>query len=133
MGDPKRVLVVDNDRHVLFVLSEALIRAKEPYEIHTANSGESAVERIRTRKFDALITDLMMPGLDGVQLTEYFRDVSDDAAVIWITAHGCYRVIAQAKRLKVFVCLNKPIEVATVREMTRLALAEPVVEPANED
>jgi DNA-binding NtrC family response regulator len=118
----KRILVVDDDERVLFVLHDTLIRLGSGYEIVTAQSGYEALDKAREVPFDLIITDLRMPGMDGVELTEAVRTLSPGTVVIWITAYGSQETNAEAQRLGVYRCLDKPLEVTEIRQIAREAL-----------
>ena len=118
----KRILVVDDDERVLFVLHDILAGLGNQYEVVTAQSGYEALDKARKKPFDLLVADLRMPGLDGVELTEAVRTLSPSTVVIWITAYGSQETNAEARRLGVYRCLDKPLEVAEIRQIAREAL-----------
>jgi YesN/AraC family two-component response regulator len=116
MSKRQYVLIVDDDERVLFVLSRALRALEDGYRVETARSGEEALEKAQSRSYDILITDIVMPGMDGVELTEAFKDLYPDTVVIWITAHGRHRFQPNGERLRVRQCLEKPIRIADIRQ-----------------
>ncbi len=118
----KRILVVDDDERVLFVLHDTLARLGSEYEVVTAHSGYEALDKAREMPFDLLIADLRMPGMDGVELTEAVKTLSPSTVVIWITAYGSQETRAEAQRLGVYRCLDKPLQVAEIRRIAREAL-----------
>ena len=118
----KHILVVDDDERVLFVLRRTLMRLGNGHEIVTARSGREALAKISARPLDLVITDLRMPGMDGVELTEKIRALNSDTVVIWITAYGCHQVKAEAARLSVYRCLEKPLKVTEIRQVAQEAL-----------
>ena len=122
MDVSKRILVVDDDERVLFVLHDILAGLGNQYEVVTAQSGHEALDKARKMFFDLLITDLRMVGMDGVELTEAVRALSPSTVVIWITAYGSQETNAEARRLGVYRCLDKPLEVAEIRRIAREAL-----------
>ena len=97
-----RILVVDDDERVLFVLHRALLAPQNGYEIVTALDGREALNKAKEVPFDLLITDLKMPGVDGITLTQAIRDLNSGTAVVWITAYGCVQVSDEATRLSVY-------------------------------
>lgn len=121
----KRILVVDDEEQVLFTLQHALMGLGGEYEIVTARDGCEALERVTAMPFDLVITDLRLPGMDGVTLTEAIRTLNPNTAVIWITAYGCREVQAQAARLGVYRCLDKPVEIGEIRKIALEALKTP--------
>jgi DNA-binding NtrC family response regulator len=116
MRDSKRILVVDDDERVLFVMHDILKKLDNGYEVVTAHSGREALDETREQSFDLVITDLKMPDIDGVELTERITALNTDGVVLWITAYGCHKVRDEAKRLGVYDCLEKPLGVAEIRQ-----------------
>jgi DNA-binding NtrC family response regulator len=112
---PKRILVVDDEDRVLMVLREGLAMLGEGYEIATAQNGLEALGKVKERAFDVLITDLRMAGMDGEALTEAVRAWNPSVRVIWITAYNCHEVRAEAERLSVYRCLDKPVDIEEIR------------------
>ena len=117
-----RILVVDDDERVLFVLRRALLAFQNGYEIVTALDGREALNRAKEVPFDLLITDLKMPGVDGITLTQAIRDLNSGTVVVWITAYGCAQVSDEATRLSVHECLEKPLRIDEIRRVVRDAL-----------
>lgn len=123
MADAKtRILIVDDQGSVLFVLGEALAELGSEYQITTTQSGLEALEQMMEAPVDLLITDLRMPDIDGMQLTEYVAAHSPQTIVIWITAYGCDKVRDEMTRLGVRRCVDKPVEVHEIVHVAREAL-----------
>lgn len=118
----KRILIVDDDERVLFVLHDALARVEDEYEVTTARSSHEALDQFKERPFDLVVTDLRMPNMNGIELTEAIRALDPSATVIWITAYGSHEVRDEATRLGVCDCLDKPLEIAEIRQAVRDAL-----------
>jgi DNA-binding NtrC family response regulator len=116
------ILVVDDEMVQLYILQEMLSRVGEGCQVETALGAQQALDRVRETHFDVILTDLGMPGMDGVALTEAVRALDPDAIVIWITAHGCHQFSKEAERLDVCTCLDKPVKMARIRETVRKAL-----------
>jgi len=123
MNESKHILIVDDDRHVLFVLRASLAKLGDRYRVITATDGRSALEQLQTGPCDLLITDIRLPGLSGLELTVEARRLDLVPIVIWITAFGCPRLADDARRLGVFRCLDKPIEITVIREVVAKGLA----------
>jgi len=117
-----RILVVDDDERVLFVLRRALLAFQNGYEIMAASDGHKALGRVKEVPFDLVITDLKMPGVDGIALTQAIRDLNSGTVVVWITAYGCAQVSDEATRLSVYECLEKPLRIDKIRRVVREAL-----------
>jgi CheY-like chemotaxis protein len=111
----KRILVVDNEASVLLVLREALQSFDDRWDVITAADGSHAWRQIKEQPCDLIVTDLRMPGLDGIELTEAIRAFHPSTAVVWITAYGCHEVSQVRRRLGVYRCLNKPLVISEIR------------------
>jgi DNA-binding NtrC family response regulator len=122
VGQTKRILVADDEDTVLFILSAALKLMPNDIEVTEASSGRQALERLAAQRFDLVITDLWMPGVNGIELTEAVRQLYPRMPVVWITARGCYRVHDQSERLQVYRCLDKPLRIGQLRKVAGQAL-----------
>jgi DNA-binding NtrC family response regulator len=122
MNVRKRILIVDDDEQVLFVLHRILARTDGGYEITTARNGREALKNAAETRFDLIITDLRMPDMGGVALTEAITALNTSTIVIWMTAYGCNLSRADAKRLGIYRCLDKPVEIHEIRQVVRGAL-----------
>jgi YesN/AraC family two-component response regulator len=118
----KRILVVDDEERVLFILENALKKLGGNIEIVTANDGGEALEQVHKSPFDLLITDLRMPVMDGIDLTQAIRELSPETVIVWITAYDTFAVSSEAGRLGVRCCLEKPLEIGAIRAAAREAL-----------
>jgi DNA-binding NtrC family response regulator len=92
------------------------------YEVVTAEDGRDALDRVKATPFDLIITDLKMPGMGGVELTEAIKAVDASSVVVWITAYGCHKMHDEARRLSIYDCLDKPVKIARIRQVVREAL-----------
>ena len=117
MDEHRYVLIVDDDARVLFVLNRALRVLENGYCIETAQNGQEALEKAQAKFYDVVITDIVMPGMSGVELTEAIKDLHSNTEVVWITAHGCHRLQAEREQLGVYRCLEKPIRITQIRQV----------------
>ncbi len=106
---PEKILIVDDEPDMLKLLS-MIIRDKTPYEITTTNNPVEAVELVRNGSFDVVITDLKMPGLDGLQLLEEVKKRDEDVPVIIITAYGTIDAATEAIQKGGFDFITKPFK-----------------------
>lgn len=113
-----RVLVVDDSRFSLGHIVQ-LLRQMGVEQIRKASNGREAAEAIRDEQFDLVITDFHMPEMDGEQLTQYIRHLSDqpDVPVLMITSEQNTSRLASVQQAGVSALLDKPFDVATVREL----------------
>src|SRR5512139_2365588 len=130
---PATVLVVDDERNILVTLSRAL--SMEGHVVETATGGREALEKLAAAPIDAVVMDVRMPDLDGLEVLRRAREARPDLPVVIMSGHGSIETVRQAFRLGAFDYLEKPITekeklVAAVRNalaLTRLAAenAEP--------
>jgi two-component system, NtrC family, response regulator HydG len=106
-GQP-RVLVVDDEREMAEMVADGL--ADRGYEAIPVASSEEAVARLREATFDALVTDLRMPRIDGLALLAEARRVSPDLPVIVMTAYGAVDSAVESIRQGASHHLTKPFK-----------------------
>ena len=102
------VLVVDDKEMMRDSVASSLRRAG--FEVTTAQRAEAALEQIAQRRPDAVITDLKMPGMTGIELLEQIRAIDDDLPVVLMTAFGTIETAVEAMRLGAFDYITKPFE-----------------------
>jgi excisionase family DNA binding protein len=120
--EPQRILVVDDEESIRELLSKALALAE--YEVDTVPDGRQAIERIRLGHYDLLITDLKMPGIDGLSLIREAKRLSADLPVIIITGYSTESSAIEALNLGVAGYLTKPFRVPQVLAAAARALGE---------
>ncbi len=84
MSEPTRILVVDDDAKIRTVIRRGL--AYEGYRVVEAGSGEEGLEKAREHLPDLVILDVMMPGIDGLEVTRRLRASGDELAILMLTA-----------------------------------------------
>ena len=84
MADPTRILVVDDDPKIRTVVRRGL--AYEGYRVIEAASGEEGLEKVREHLPQLVVLDVMMPGIDGLEVTRRLRAGGDDVAILMLTA-----------------------------------------------
>jgi two-component system NtrC family response regulator len=105
-GERLRVLLVDDDASLRRVVEYQLGEAG--HQVRSLATGEEAVEALREGPFDLILTDLRMPGLDGIGLLERARVLCPEGVVIVITAHGDVATAVRAMQLGALDFLEKP-------------------------
>jgi two-component system, NtrC family, response regulator PilR len=115
-----RVLVVDDEKSMRDLLSITL--EKEGYDVVTAAGGEAAIEALRRDTMDAVITDLRMPKVDGLQVLRAAKEISPDVAVIVITAVASTETAVEAMKLGAYDYITKPFKLDEVSLIVRNAL-----------
>ncbi|HLV67340.1 MAG TPA: EAL domain-containing protein [Polyangiaceae bacterium] len=103
----RAVLLVDDDPAVLRAVSRAL--RMRGFEVVTAHDGEQAVHSIRHRSFDVVLSDIGMPGMDGIQLLREVREHDLNVPVVLITGDPAVSTAIQALEYGAFHYLTKPV------------------------
>jgi len=124
MGSKKRILIVDDEESLAYFLSENLAQAAPNLVVETAHTAQKAALKIKAHPPDLLITDLRMPGVDGLQLSTWVRATFPDTRMILMTAYGNDEVEAEARRLEVYRYITKPFQVQDLVTAAREALGE---------
>ena len=104
------VLVVDDDPALLQALPEALRLRMSGVAVDTANSATAALDRMVGRDYDAIVTDIKMPGMDGLALLTEIRTRRPDTPILIITGHGEHALAIQALRGGAYDFIHKPID-----------------------
>jgi two-component system response regulator (stage 0 sporulation protein F) len=121
----KRVLIVDDEPTLVFFLMQGLRESEILYDVNSAASAEEALTKLTLNQYDLLITDLKMPGVNGLTLIEVARSLHPDIKVILMTAYGSREVRDEVARLQVDGYLTKPFPTAKLRDMaTNILLAQ---------
>jgi len=120
-GRPK-VLVVDDEASIRDLLSRALALAD--YDVDVVASGQAALEQMRHSGYSLLITDLKMPGLDGLSVITAARRVDSKLPVIVITGYSSESSAIEAANIGVSGYLTSPFKVPKILELASRALGE---------
>jgi len=104
------VLLVDDDLGLLQALPEALRLRMGGVKVDTADSAAAALDLIATRDYDAIVTDIKMPGIDGLELLAEIRTQRPDTPTVMITGHGEHDLVVQALRGGAYDFIQKPID-----------------------
>ncbi len=117
-----RVLVVDDEASIRDLLAKTLALAE--YAVDLAPNGQVALERLRLGHYDLLITDLQMPGMDGLTVIQEARRLNASLSVIIITGFSTEASAIEAANLGVSGYLTKPFKVPKVLAVAARALGE---------
>jgi signal transduction histidine kinase len=105
-----RVLIVDDDRALLDALSEALQLRMGDVDVTTSESAQSALDALASAEMDAVVADIKMPKMDGLQLLERIRELQPNTPTLLITGHGEHELAVQALRGGAYDYVQKPID-----------------------
>jgi CheY-like chemotaxis protein/glycine cleavage system H lipoate-binding protein len=120
MGEKPRILVVDDELPVCKSISSAL--APDDYEVDTALSAEEALKREEQSEYDVVITDLMMPGLSGLDLLKAVKERRPEVRVIMVTGYPSIESAVQSIKFGAFDYIPKPFTPNDLRSLVARAL-----------
>ncbi|MCB9059230.1 MAG: response regulator [Calditrichae bacterium] len=123
------ILIVDDDRDVLDLIKDVL--EDDRFNLVTKQDSKQALKIMDDHKFDIIITDLMMPGIDGMQLINAAKEKNADCKAIVITGHASVDSAVQALQLGVFDYVNKPINQAEIKNIVERSLENLDLQLAN--
>lgn len=114
------VWIVDDDRSIRWVLEKAL--SKQPYEVESFENAEMVLARLETKRPDVIISDVRMPGMDGMTLLNEIVEKTPGLPVIIMTAHSDLQSAVDAYQGGAFEYLPKPFDIDEVLNVTQRAL-----------
>ena len=135
MNAQKKVMFVDDEEGVRVSWDRYL--SSHGFDVTTAEDGAKAISKLRNEEVDVVVSDLKMPGVDGIQLLEWIHSKRPDTQFILLTGYGNEEVERTVRKLGAFDYLNKPISpdtlAAVVTAATHLKLFPKVEAPVAAD
>jgi two-component system response regulator GlrR len=117
-----KLLLVDDDESLLRLMS---IRLKaEGFDVTSADNGTQALRLMFNNDFDVVLSDLRMPGMDGLSLFDEILQQQRDLPLILMTAHGTIKEAVEATQRGVFSFLTKPVDHKELRSILLRAIAQ---------
>ena len=115
MNDPnkKSVLIVDDEEIIRNFLSEVL---GEKYDVSLASDGDEAIEQIKKRRFDLIITDLKMPRVPGEEVVKFAQQQDPTSRVIVISGFSNLYMVSQSINNGACAFLSKPFSIKELME-----------------
>lgn len=111
----KKILVVDDEISVCKSIRQAIVT--ENYEVDTALSGEEALKKEKEKHYDLIITDLMMPGISGLDLLKSLKKKRPEVNVIMITGYPAIKTAVQSIKIGAFDYIPKPFTPDDLRSL----------------
>lgn len=122
--DLKNILLFERYEGVRFVLERSLRKFEKDIVITSPSAKEEVKEMIVNDDVDLLITELSRIDPQGMEITRFARQHDPDLKIVWITVMGCHELREQQKKLNIFQCIEKPLEITEFREYVLEALED---------
>ena len=117
----EKVLIVDDEVDILKVIKKYL---HDDYDVVTATNGHDALEIYKQEKPSVLVTDIRMPGMDGIELIKAVKGMGGEVEIIAITGHGDTRIGEESLRVGASDFLMKPLDVERLESSIEKALGQ---------
>ena len=111
------ILIIDDDANFLETIRSIL--EEKGYDVKTVGNGEAAIESLNKYSFDMVFLDVMMPGMDGVEVLKRIKEEIDEARlplIMMMTGYDINEKVDEALALGAKCCLRKPLEIEDVEE-----------------
>ena len=116
----ERILVIDDEGKMRRVLEMSL--SEQGYKIYLAENGEEGIKVLQEKDVDLVITDMKMPGIDGLKVLERAKELDPDCPVILMTAYGTVETAVKAMKEGAYDYILKPFELEEMNVLVEKAL-----------
>ncbi|MGD9031306.1 MAG: response regulator [Desulfobacteraceae bacterium] len=120
----QRILIIDDEVDMLMLL-RMIIEDNTDYDVESTNSPTEGIKLFKENDYDLVITDLKMPGLDGMEIFDEFKELKPEVPVIMITAYGSMETSDEALRKGIAEFITKPFRkdsiLFTIKRVLELA------------
>src|SRR3972149_6894129 len=114
------ILLIDDEEMILDSLSAILLKAG--YQVDGEKSGDEALDILKQRQYDLIITDIRMPGINGLEMVEQLKTFKPHQKILVITGYGSLETAVKAQHRGVSDYLIKPIDIKSLKNSIRRAL-----------
>ncbi len=115
-----KILVIDDERSIRNTLKDIL--EYEKYKVELAADGNEGIEKVSDGNFDAVLCDIKMPKMDGIEVLEEIFEITNDTPVIMISGHGTVETAVDAIKKGAFDFIEKPLDINRLLITIRNAL-----------
>ncbi|MCP4115424.1 MAG: response regulator [Desulfobacteraceae bacterium] len=121
----EKILLVDDEKEFLEAMSERM--TNRGMDVTTALSAKEAIEKVKNENFDAIIVDLLMPEMDGLEALETLKQINADLQVILLTGNATVEKGIEAMKLGAMDLLEKPADLNNLTERIKKAKARKMI------
>lgn len=116
----KKILVIDDEKNIRLTLSQCLETSN--YDVETAVSGEHGLTKYNESKYEVILLDMKMPGIDGMEVLRRIKEHDPLQNVIMITAHGTIETAVEAMKIGAIDYIRKPFTPEEIRSIVKRVL-----------
>ncbi|MBF0099414.1 MAG: response regulator [Desulfobacterales bacterium] len=121
----ERILLVDDEKEFIEPLAERM--RNRGMNVSTSTCAKEAIKKVQQETYDAIILDLRMPEMDGIEALSVLKEKNPDLQVILLTGHATVEQGVQAMKLGAMDFLEKPIDIKVLSEKIKKAKAEKMI------
>ncbi|MBF0225132.1 MAG: response regulator [Desulfobacterales bacterium] len=121
----ERVLLIDDEKEFIETLAERM--KSRGMEVSTSTSPKDALKKAEAEPYDAIILDLMMPEMDGIEALASIKEKNPDVQVILLTGHATVQKGIEAMKLGAMDFLEKPVDIKVLTEKIKKAHAKKMI------
>ncbi len=121
----EKVLLVDDEKDFLDALGERM--ANRGMNVSATTSAKDAVKKVQEESYDAIVLDLQMPELDGIEALKAIKKINPDMQVILLTGHATVEKGIEAMKLGAMDLIEKPADIETIAEKIKKAQANKMI------
>jgi DNA-binding NtrC family response regulator len=121
----ERILLVDDEKDFLSVMSERM--TNRGMDVTTAESAQEALRQVESGSFDAIVLDLMMPGVDGIETLKAIKQTRPELQVILLSGHATLEKGIEAMKLGALDFVEKPANIDELTARIKKAKAQKMV------
>lgn len=123
MGE--KVLLVDDEKDFIEALGERM--ENRGMDVSTTTSAKDAIKRVKEEAYDAIVLDLQMPEMDGIEALKAIKKINPDMQVILLTGYATVEKGIEAMKLGAMDLIEKPTDIETIAEKIKKAQANKII------
>ncbi len=121
----EKILLIDDETEFLEIMSERM--KNRGMDVATVASPKEAINKVKEESYDAIIVDLMMPEMDGLQTLKALKEINPEVQIIMLTGHATVEKGIEAMKLGAMDLLEKPADLNSLSEKIHKAKARKMI------